>query len=154
MSINVREETTADDARLLLEAQALRRAASVFQRALRQSRDPDTPTPAQLSALGTLHREGPLAAGELAQRERLQPQSVTRLIAALVGLGLAERNEDDADRRRAMIAITPAGRRELRREMQRREKRLARALSALTPSERSTLAASVEILVRIAKEAE
>jgi DNA-binding MarR family transcriptional regulator len=133
-----------------IQAQTLRRAVSRFQRALRSTRDPESPTPAQLSALGTLSREGAMASGELARRERLKPQSVTRLIAALVEGGLAARIVDSSDRRRLLVSITTHGRQELAREMRRRDRQLARRLLKLSVAERTTLAAASLLLERFA----
>ena len=132
------------------EARALRRAVARLQRSFRRTRDPAGPTPAQLSALGTLVRHGALAMGELADRERLQPQSVTRLVAALVRRGFAHRIVDDLDRRRFVVAITPDGRRDLVREMQRRDERLARHVARLSFEERATLDAACRIIEQLA----
>ena len=141
------------EAETRLQAQTLRRATSRFQRALRSARDPDGPTPAQLSVLGTLHRQGPLVAGQLANRERLKPQSVTRLIAALAALGLVKRVVDETDRRRFVVAITIEGRDTLSREMRRRDRQLAQLLANLSDAERSTIAAVCSLLERLAKAA-
>jgi DNA-binding MarR family transcriptional regulator len=137
------------EADLWAEARALRRTLAGLQRSFRTTRDPDGPTPAQLSALGTLLREGPMATGELARRERLRPQSVTRLVAALAARGFIERLADDADRRRLVIAVTADGRRELAREMQRRDARLAGQLARFTPAERATLGAARALIERL-----
>ena len=130
----------------LEEARALRRAIGRLQRSLRNTRDLDAPTPSQLSALGTLYRDGPLATGELAERERLKPQSVTRLVAALTDRGFIRRAVDATDRRRFVVAITPAGTRRLAREMERRDEQLARELAHLGSEERATLRAACDII--------
>lgn len=134
-------------------ARALRRAISRVHRSFRESRDVDAPTPSELSALGTLHRHGALATGALAERERLRPQSLTRLVASLADAGLVERTVDENDRRRVIVAITRDGIRRLAREMERREARLARAIAErTTPQEREALGHAVELLERLAEE--
>lgn len=94
-----------------------------------------------------------MAAGELAARERLKPQSVTRLIAAIVAGGFAERVVDNSDRRRFVVAITAEGRATLAREMQRRDRHLARLLESLDSSERDAIAATCRLLERLANAA-
>jgi DNA-binding MarR family transcriptional regulator len=128
------------------EARALRMAVARLQRSFRTTRGADCPTPAQLSALGSLHRAGPLATGELAARECLKPQSVTRLVAALAKAGLIERVVDGADRRRVVVAITTEGRRRLAREMRRRDERLELRLQELSSADRAILAAAAPLL--------
>ena len=44
----------------------------------------------QLSALATLSHEGAMSPGALAAREKVQPPSMTRVIASLADLGLVE----------------------------------------------------------------
>ncbi len=127
----------------------MRRAVARLQRSFRCSRDLGGPTGAQLSALGTLIREGPMATGELAQRERLKPQSVTRLVAGLLEQKLAERLVDASDRRRLVVAITPEGRRRLEIEMARRDERLAARIAQLPADDRAVLRAAAPLLDRL-----
>ena len=139
------------DADARQEARTLRRAVARLQRSFRSTRDPDGPTPAQLSALGTLYREGALATGELAERERLKPQSVTRLVAGLVERGLIERVIDANDRRRLLVAVTPEGRRQLARELERRDERLVRQLARLSAHDRALVNAACAVIERLAE---
>lgn len=92
-----------------------------------------------------------MATGELAKQERLKPQSVTRLVAALVARRLAERVVDDADRRRLLVAITARGKQHLAREMQRRDDRLARSLAVLSNSDRAVLRAACLLIERLSE---
>ncbi len=94
-------------------------------------------------------REGVLSTGELAARECLKPQSVTRLLAALESRGLIERGVDAADRRRIVVRATAEGRRRVTREMQRRDAGLTRALAELQPAERATLQSACLLLERL-----
>lgn len=106
---------------------------------------------AALGLLATLHREGPMPGVALAEAEGLQPQSLTRLLAALVTGGMIERTPDPADRRNLIIAITPNGRRSLRGAMQARRRWLADALAdRLSGAERDTLIAASELMLRLA----
>jgi DNA-binding MarR family transcriptional regulator len=141
------------DPALRNDASDLRRAVSQLQRSFRDLREPDGPTSAQLSALGSLHRHGPMATGELAARERLKPQSVTRLIAALRDAKLIER-VPGGDARRVVVAITDEGRRALGRVMRRRDERLARKIARLSPAERASVRAATALLEWLASDAD
>jgi DNA-binding MarR family transcriptional regulator len=61
--------------------------------------------------LDILDQEGPMTAGELAQRARLSPGATTTIVDRLEEKGLARRTRDTADRRRVLLEVTP----ELRR---------------------------------------
>jgi DNA-binding MarR family transcriptional regulator len=106
---------------------------------------------AALGLLATLYREGPMPGVALAEAEGLQPQSLTRLLAALVTSGMIERAPDPADRRNLIIAITLEGRRSLRGAMRARRRWLADALAdRLSDAERDTLIAASELMLRLA----
>ena len=57
--------------------------------------------------LDILDQEGPMTAGELAQRARLSPGATTALLDRLEEKGYARRTRDTADRRRVVVEITP-----------------------------------------------
>jgi DNA-binding MarR family transcriptional regulator len=61
--------------------------------------------------LDILDQEGPMTAGELAQRARLSPGATTTIVDRLEEKGLAQRTRDTKDRRRVLLEVTP----ELRR---------------------------------------
>src|SRR5919201_1633324 len=66
-------------------------------------------SPSQLSALATLERHQQMTLGERAAAERVQPPTMTRIVAALDDAGLVTRTVDTADRRVARVALSPAG---------------------------------------------
>ncbi|MBI3970361.1 MAG: MarR family transcriptional regulator [Chloroflexi bacterium] len=120
-------------------------------RRLRAERPDDGVTLAKLNVLGHLQPVGALTAGEIAALERAQPQSLTRVLAELEAEGLITREQDQADRRRSILRITPEGTRELVRNMRRRDVWLASAMaSALTPTERELLKLTAGLLDRLA----
>src|SRR5947209_11398513 len=90
----------------------LRLAITRVARRLRQEGDTEV-TPSQMSALATIDRQGPITLSELASVEKVQPPSLTRVVAALEGAGLVSRTIDLADRRVARVAVTADGRRVL-----------------------------------------
>src|SRR5215469_2567786 len=122
-------------------------------RRLRAER-PDTSV--SLSALGmlsTLHRLGPMPAAHLAKAERLQPQSLSRLIAQMDRDGLIKRRPDEHDRRTLILEITPAGRQALSRDMTARRAWLEDAMRrVLLPAERAMLAHAAVAMLRLADE--
>lgn len=104
-----------------------------------------------LGILGTLHRAGPLVATQLAVRERLRPQSLTRLLAELARDGLITRRRSDRDRREITIAMTPKGREMLKRDMAVRRSWLERTISAaLTPAEADVIDAAAGVMLKLA----
>ncbi|WP_185759239.1 MarR family winged helix-turn-helix transcriptional regulator [Kribbella jejuensis] len=97
--------------------------------------------------LGQLHRRGSLTASEIAAAERVQPQSLTRVLASLEEQGLISRQQDVADRRRNTIELTAAGRELLKEHMQSSDDWLADAISErLNPTEQAVLQLAAGIL--------
>jgi DNA-binding MarR family transcriptional regulator len=141
---------TADDARAAA-ATEIRRGVTSLARRLRLERDEARLTALKLSVLGHLHRRGPLTPGELATAERVQPQSLTRTLAALEAAGLASRQPDPADGRRSLLAIAEPGLTALRTEMTQRDAWLAAAMAAeLTTTEIGLLRLAGGLLERLA----
>ncbi len=141
---------TADDARAAA-ATELRRGVISLARRLRLERNEVGLTALELSVLGHLHRRGALTPGELATAERVQPQSLTRTLAALEVAGLAYRQADPADGRRSLLAIAEPGLTALRAEMEQRDAWLAAAMAAeLTATEIGLLRLAGSLLERLA----
>ena len=103
----------------------------------------------QLSALASIQAAGELTLGELAARERVQPPSMTRVIARLCEEGLVERKTHPSDGRQVLVSLTELGTTMLGAEAKAREAWLARKLSSLTKEERETLKSASSILVRL-----
>lgn len=107
---------------------------------------------AELSVLGLLHRNGPMSAGELAWAERVQPQSLTRTLAALEERGEIRRRLDPADRRRSVLSITESGRDVLFTDVAQRDSWLAMAMAEqLSPAETQLLMMAGELMERLAE---
>lgn len=130
-------------------ASGLRLAVARLARRLRQQSGDDVVTASQLSALASVERRGPLTLGELAACERVQPPSMTRIVARLEELDLVSRSVDPADRRVSRLQVTPVGRRHLQRTRTRKDTYLADRLSTLDPHERDLLAAALPVLERL-----
>jgi len=67
-------------------------------------------TQSELAALRAVARHGPLTLGDLAERLRLDRTTVSRLAGRLQELELVGRQPDTADRRKAWLEATLAGR--------------------------------------------
>jgi len=104
----------------------------------------------QYSVLSVLDRIGPLTLRELADHERVQPPSMTRAVNGLADRGLATRSDHPVDGRQVLVAVSEAGRAELRETRRRRDAWLARRLAELDPADRAVLAAAKDVLSRIA----
>jgi DNA-binding MarR family transcriptional regulator len=57
--------------------------------------------------LDILDQDGPMTAGQLAERARLSPGAMTALLDRLEKRGFARRTRDTADRRRVLVEVTP-----------------------------------------------
>ena len=77
-------------------------------RRLRAQRPADSVSLSALSLMATLNEHGSMPAARLAELQRLQPQSLTRLIQDLEGKGLIQRGPGP-DRRTLMLSLTDAG---------------------------------------------
>lgn len=109
-------------------------------------------SPSQSSALASIDRHGPLTPSELADRERIQRPTVTRLLVRLEAAGLIARAADPADGRSSLITVTPAGRALLRELRLRKDAFLARRLEVLDADDRATLDRAAAILERLLEE--
>jgi DNA-binding MarR family transcriptional regulator len=140
------------DQELLWKANALRRSAAALMRRLRAMRADHSIRASKLAVLGWLERAGhPLTASRLAELERLQPQSLTRIIAELEEAGLIRRRENDSDRRQLLIEITQEGHELLVRNARAENRWLAEAMSRkLTRAERDLLVIAAGLLEQLA----
>src|SRR2546425_5162979 len=105
-----------------------------------------------ISALGTLRKSGPMSAGDLAACERVQPPSMTKVIAYLEERGLVRREPHPSDKRSAIIAITEQGLDLLNSERRSRDLWLTQRLSRLTPDERALVRSVIPVLDKLASE--
>jgi DNA-binding MarR family transcriptional regulator len=105
----------------------------------------------QLAALAALERHESMTPGELAEHEKVQPPSMTRVIAVLEERGLVRREPHATDRRQVILTVTDDGRNLVQRVRRRREAWLAQRLQELTPGERQILRAAGPILEKISQ---
>ncbi|WP_146842603.1 MarR family winged helix-turn-helix transcriptional regulator [Cellulomonas composti] len=91
-------------------------------------------------ALLRLAEVGPLAINEIAEHLRLDASTVTRQVLAMESAGYVSRGRDDADARRSVIAMTPAGRAALDGTREARASVYAELLADWDDAERRVLA--------------
>lgn len=104
---------------------------------------------AQRAALFTLDRLGPMAPGALAAHEKVQPPSMTRVLAALEEKALVARRPHPSDGRQVIVELTRDGEALLEKEVRAREAWLCQQISGLPREDRETLQAAVEVINRL-----
>ena len=136
-------------------ASALRISVSRLARRLRAERLAKGLEPGlsdtQLAALASLERHSAMTPGELADHEKVQPPSMTRVIAALEELGLVMRAPHATDRRQVVLTVTDRGKEVVQQSRRLREEWLAKRLRELTPLERAALRAAAPILEKLSQ---
>ncbi len=145
MVTTVRQRSTESTGEL---AGHLRLAVTRLARRMRQEAGNEL-TPSQAAALAAIGRHGPLTPSELAEIERIQRPTATRVLALLEQAGLIERQRDPLDGRSALVSATPAGRALLRRLRTRKTAYLGRLMRDLEPGELRTLDEAAVILERL-----
>ena len=132
------------------EVARLRVALARLARRLRQeAMAVDDVTPSQVSAMASLGLLGRATLGELAVAERVQPPSMTRIVAKLEESGFVSRTVDPTDRRFVRVELTAAGEEFLERSRTRRDAYLAGRVAGLDPDDRALLIDALPILERL-----
>lgn len=141
----------AADADVAELSSQLRMAIARLSRRFRQEAvlDGEELTASTHGALATIERLGPVALGELAAVEHVQPPSMTRIVGRLEDLGYVSRVTDPGDRRVTRADITPEGSAVLLRIRTRRDAFVVHQLGQLSPSERDLLRHTLPLLERL-----
>lgn len=128
-------------------ANRLRRAVGDLSRTIRQVEG----TPGgHLETLGLLDREGAQSIAQLARSRRIRHQSMSSTVGELEAQGFVTRSPDPADKRGVLIRLTDAGAAAVNESRLTRSTLLFDAASrVLNDGERTTLAASAELLERV-----
>ncbi|UOE19299.1 MarR family transcriptional regulator [Thermobifida halotolerans] len=133
-------------------AAVLRMAVGRLARRLRAQRPDSSLSLGQGSVLFTLARHGqPMTPGALADHEKVQPPSMTRIVAALEARGLVRRMRHPEDGRQQLVEITEEGTRLVNSDHQRREAWLTQRLTELSPEEKDVLRRAAEIMDRLSQ---
>jgi len=99
--------------------------------------------PRHLALLAYLQYEGPLTVSELADRLEVAPTTVSLMVGDLSRSGILTREEDDADRRRRIVAIAPDYAAPITEWLSGSAAAWTEVLEALTPAQRSTIVAAM-----------
>jgi DNA-binding MarR family transcriptional regulator len=105
----------------------------------------------QFAALAAIERRGSMTPRELADHEKVQPPSMTRVIAFLEERRLVERSPHPTDGRQVVLSATDAGRAVLAQARRHKEAWLSRRLEELTADEREILRRAAPILDKISR---
>src|SRR3954449_8178564 len=132
-------------------AKTLREAIQRLNRRVRQARPGGDLTFSQLSALTSLQLAGALTPRELADVERVQPPTMTKIVGKLEDRGLVARTPHPTDRRQVILAATEEGRAVYAQFEKARNEWLALQLAELSPEERDTLERAAQILRQVAR---
>ena len=130
---------------------SLRESITRLNRRLRQAQAVGDLTFSQLSALTSLQLAGALSPRELADIERVQPPTMTKIVGKLEERGLVARTPHPTDRRQVILAATEEGRAVYAQFEKARNEWLALQLAELTPDERDTLERAAQILRQVAR---
>ncbi|MCU1600434.1 MAG: regulatory protein MarR [Frankiales bacterium] len=133
-----------------LLASELRTTVMRLARRMRSQRPDDSLTLSQIAALGTVFRHGPLTPSELAAHERVQPPSMTRLIAKLEEAGLLTRTAHPTDGRQVLVQVSEAGVARILEDRRRRDAWLSQRMRDLSPEDREVLRRATDVLGRLA----
>ncbi|MFE2164447.1 MarR family winged helix-turn-helix transcriptional regulator [Streptomyces sp. NPDC059447] len=107
----------------------------------------------QMSVLKRLDRLGPSTATDLAQAEKIRPQSVIATVNSLQADGYVVRSPHPTDGRRLVIALTPRGEALVRERREAGQGRIAELIAErLSPAEQHLLAEAVPLLRRLSED--
>src|ERR1700710_229628 len=132
-------------------ANELRLAIHRLTRRLRQQHPTHEMTLTQISALAIIWREGPITAGELAQREQVRPPSITRVGDGLEAARMVVRKDNPADGRQVLVEIAPEGRVRMETYVEAREAWLSQQLRDLSAKDQEILHRASSILNDLAR---
>ncbi|MEU5085083.1 MULTISPECIES: MarR family winged helix-turn-helix transcriptional regulator [Streptomyces] len=95
--------------------------------------------PRHLALLAHLEYDGPTSVNDLAARLEVAPTTVSLMVSELSRLGVLQRTADPADRRRRIIAISPALAAPIGEWLSGSASAWESVMRGLTPAERATV---------------
>lgn len=140
------EDATDREAEETATADRLHSAAIHLLRRVRQQDSESGLSPARLSALSVIVFGGPVTMGELAEAERVQLPTISRLVTGLEHEGLVVREADASDRRVVRVRATEKGKRLSLTGRRRRVGEVAAMLETLPEDEFECLSEASRIL--------
>lgn len=153
LSVPSTDDTTRGGEQPRADERGLTEVVARLRRALRASIRTDYPWEslpmAQVEVLQTLAEHSPARARDLSERLRLAPSTVSGLLSQMITSGLVERGTDPHDRRVAVVALSEAGRAQLTAWHDAHHRRIAAALDALAPTERTAIDNALPALTQL-----
>jgi DNA-binding MarR family transcriptional regulator len=143
-----RETTAATDLFIALGAviKRLRHIAPPEDDQLRAALARNAPAPRHVAALVHIASDGPIGISELAERLGVSLATMSQVVTELGDWGLVERKTDEADRRRALVTVTPAHRPTTKALLDCRLRPIQRTLRRLSPGERDGFLRGLTVL--------
>lgn len=126
---------------------ALRRIVRFLRMPAKPGRAADGLSSAQFFVLAQLKDTPAPSIRDLAQRTMSDPSSVSVVVTKLVAQGLVARVADRRDNRRAVLSLTPRGKRMLARAPELPQVRIIDALAEMPKAQRKAIARSLDELV-------
>jgi DNA-binding MarR family transcriptional regulator len=102
------------------------------------------------AVMARLSKDGPATTAELARSERVKPQSMGTVVAALEEMGFVERKPHPTDGRQVNIQLTAKGEEVRRSAKDARRTWLTQTMAQLNDEERKLLFAAGEIIKQLA----
>ena len=102
--------------------------------------------PRHVGVLAHLAAEGPMTVGELAERLRVSLAHASLMAGALTRAGLAERREDERDRRRTIVTVAERYAEPIREWLRARVEPLRGVLAELSADEKDALLRALRLL--------
>jgi DNA-binding MarR family transcriptional regulator len=99
--------------------------------------------PRHLALLAYLQYEGSLTVSQLSERLEVAPTTVSLMVGDLSRRGILTRAEDDADRRRRIVAIAPDFAAPIAQWLSGSADAWTEVLAGLTPAQRATVVATM-----------
>jgi DNA-binding MarR family transcriptional regulator len=118
-------------------------------RQLKSIRLPDGMTPERFIALAAIAERGPVSITRLASLVRVRAPAASRMVRSLTDDGLVVRREHATDGRGIVVALSPKGKRVLKKTKQQSAALISRALVQLSENQVTALAALVGALESI-----
>jgi DNA-binding MarR family transcriptional regulator len=133
------------------EVSRLRTSLLVLVRRLRNTTLGNELSATAFSVLVRVNRDGPLAPGQLAKAEHVQPPSMTRIVEALESAGYLSRAPHPDDKRQSLLSVTPAGEDYINETRRERNSWLVQHMDQLSADEQAVLKAAIPVLQRMAE---
>ncbi len=130
----------------------IRRFSRAFTRWLERSDEPDwqtAPSPAEARLIEELNAAGEASAADLSRAMGVDPAYMSRMLHKLAAQGLVSTTPATDDRRRNLLALTPAGRDLFARQSRLADESVARRIAPLSEGERAEMASAMQTIRRI-----